>query len=261
MRRPFVPIETLWPEQDPLSSPGPTTPLPLASVAQHCANARLRQPIPCCGRLSARGSNFMHRAVRATTTLSLFAPPPVNQSRRRRTFVSTTTYQDTRESTGVGSRRKVFRLALKKLISDSTIWLFPNSDRTLAACCKTKSPCTPPCRLVLLHRHSARGPGHALVACSSTWRAADVLSRPGPGAPLFVYSRMPGRPRGVACYCGAYPFTAAQPSDSLCPSGLVKCHSTVCARFHLDRQPAAPSGCASSQRHRCSRMSRAHWPV
>jgi hypothetical protein len=29
----------------------------------------------------------------------------------------------------------------------------------------------------------AEAPGHALVACSSTWRPADALSRPGPGAP------------------------------------------------------------------------------
>jgi hypothetical protein len=81
------------------------------------------------------------------------------------------------------------------------------------------------CSIVII----AQGPGHALVACSSTWRAADVLSRPGPGAPLFVYSRMSGRPIGVACYCGAYPLTAAQPITSPCHSRLVKCHSTVCA--------------------------------
>jgi hypothetical protein len=76
--------------------------------------------------------------------------------------------------------------------------------------------------------------------------------------PLFVYSRMDGPPRAVACYCRVYPLTAGHPIWSPFPSRLVKCHSTVCARFPLDRQPAATSGSGPGQRHGGPRRSRAH---
>jgi hypothetical protein len=70
------------------------------------------------------------------------------------------------------------------------------------------------CCLVII----AAEPGNALVACSSTSRQL-MLSRALVLAPLTVYSRMLGRPRGMACYCAAHPPTRAQrfPHNSTLP--------------------------------------------
>lgn len=223
-----------WPEQNPIhrahdaSSESPST---LRECSTTSANSMLRTPERPRQQFHAARSSSNHNLVFVCTTARQSKPPPPH-IRRRRTM--------TLASTGVRSRKKSSDWRCRGSSPTQQHVFFKLCPLTLAACSKTKSHC----RLVLLHpahRHYCRGPGHALVACSSTWRAADVLSRPGPGAPLFVYSRMSGRPRGVACYCGAYPLTAAQPLTSPCHSRLVKCHSTVCA-------PSILTGCCDKRK-------------
>jgi hypothetical protein len=59
----------------------------------------------------------------------------------------------------------------------------------------------------------AEAPGHALVACSSTWRPADALSRPGPGGVLLSCLSSHSRPLHLV----AIPFSSRQvPLHRLC---------------------------------------------
>jgi hypothetical protein len=92
------------------------------------------------------------------------------------------------------------------------------------------------CCLVII----AAEPGNALVACSSTSRQL-MLSRALVLAPLTVYSRMLGLPRGMACYCAAYPPTRAQRFSSQLHSPSRSRTSFVQASMS-DRQPVQRGG-------------------
>jgi hypothetical protein len=92
------------------------------------------------------------------------------------------------------------------------------------------------CCLVII----AAEPGNALVACSSTSRQL-MLSRALVLAPLTVYSRMLGRPRGMACYCAAYLPTRAERFHSQLHSPSRSRTSSVQASM-LDRQPVHRGG-------------------
>lgn len=84
--------------------------------------------------------------------------------------------------------------------------LLPASCFLLPAPCFLHRQFTPTASFPASAPYCCSGPSTALVACSSTWRAADVRSRPGPGSPplSLVYSRMSG-PRSMAC--DVYPHT------------------------------------------------------